>query len=261
MRKRTFDAAAWALLAGLALLFAAPAAVAQENSGYVLATSWEPAFCQTEAGHGKRECRTQTPDRYDATHLSLHGLWPDDLGDKEIFPCYCGRGAPVACDVVEPDGPPIRLSQPVFDALRKVMPGVQSGLHRHEWAKHGSCSANFGSKPDPDAFFAAAKRLIDALNASPVQALLASHIGERLTRQEIEAAFNKGFGDGAAERLTIKCDGRGRDAVITELWINLEGDIAQTDDLAKLILAAPPTSVSTSDRSCSGGKVLSAAAR
>jgi ribonuclease T2 len=237
--------------AGLILLFAASAAVAQERSGYVLAASWEPAFCQTEAGERKRECRTQTADRYDATHLSLHGLWPDDLTDKAAFPCYCGSGEPVACDVDRPDQDQIWLSQPVFNALRRVMPGVQSKLHQHEWSKHGACSG-WGSPPDPDGYFAAATRLIDALNASPVQALFANHIGERLTRKEIEAAFNQAFGSGAADRLTIRCRGGN----ISELWINLEGDITPKSGLADLILAAPTTSVSTSDRSCSGGKLL-----
>lgn len=254
MRARSSRPAVRAMIAAAALLLVARAAAAQES--YVLAASWEPAFCSTEGGQRKKECRTQTADRYDATHLSLHGLWPDDLGDKEIYPCYCARGAPAACDIDLPDGPSIRLSQPVFDELRKVMPGVQSGLHRHEWAKHGSCSASFGSKLDPDAYFAAATRLINALNASPVRALFAKNIGRRLTRRQIEKTFDEVFGVGASERLIIKCNGRGENATIAELWINLEGDIASDTDLADLILAAPPTSVSTSDRGCAGGKLL-----
>jgi ribonuclease T2 len=62
---------------------------------YVLAASWQPAFCITPAGADKAECVSQTRDRFDATHFSIHGLWPDDLDDRDIFPCYCDRGAPV----------------------------------------------------------------------------------------------------------------------------------------------------------------------
>ncbi len=259
MRKPILDALTRGL-AGLALLFAGEDAVAKDSSGYVLAASWEPAFCQTETGRRKRECRTLTADRYDATHFSLHGLWPDDLSDKAIFPCYCDRGAPRECDVELSDGPRIRVSQPIFDVLRKVMPGVMSRLHQHEWAKHGTCYEADGTGPgagaDPDEYYSEAIILMEKLNASSVRALFARNIGGRLTRDEIEAAFDDAFGPGAAERVIIKCDGRGANAAIAELWINIEGDITEQSSLSDLILAAPPTSVSTSDRSCAGGKLL-----
>jgi ribonuclease T2 len=243
----------------VAAMFFAETAVAQESSGYVLAASWEPAFCQTDSGRRKRECRTQTAERYDATHFSLHGLWPDDLSDKAIFPCYCDRGAPRECDVELSDGPRIRVSQPIFDVLRKVMPGVMSRLHQHEWEKHGTCYEAEKTGPDagadPDEYYSEAIVLMEKLNASPVGTLFAENIGRRLTRGEIEAAFDDAFGKGAAERLIIACDGSGRNAVIAELRINLEGDITPDSSLSDLILAAPPTSVSTSERSCAGGKV------
>jgi len=259
VRKPILDAVTCVGLAGVALLFAVEAAVAQGSSGYVLAASWEPAFCQTDAGRRKRECRTQTADRYDATHFSLHGLWPDDLSDKEIFPCYCDRGAPRECGVALSDGPRIRVSQPVFDVLRKVMPGVMSRLHQHEWEKHGSCyeadKAGPDAGADPDEYYSEAIILMEKLNASPVRTLFAENIGRKLTRSQIETAFDEAFGAGAAERLTIECSGHGANAVIAELRINLEGDITLETSLSDLILAAPPTSVSTSERSCAGGKV------
>ena len=36
--------------------------------------SREPSFCEGHAG--KAECANQTLDRFDATHFTLHGLWP-----------------------------------------------------------------------------------------------------------------------------------------------------------------------------------------
>lgn len=251
-----FAAAAWALLAPAIV---APASAAGQAPGYVLAASWEPAFCASDEGDGKRECRTQTSSRYDATHLSLHGLWPDNLRDRAIFPCYCGRGAPADCHETLPDGAAIRLSQPVFDALRPVMPGVQSRLHRHEWAKHGSCAVDgAGAALDPDTYFSAATRLVTALNDSAVGALFADNVGKALTRGAIEAAFDEAFGNGAAARVVIACDGRGADAVIAELRINLAGDITD-GDLGAMILAAPPATVSTSEQSCAGGVVAAVA--
>ncbi len=228
---------------------------------YLLAASWEPAFCATSAGHGKKECKTETPDGVDATHFSLHGLWPDDLDDKAIFPCYCSRGAPVSCGGNKPDDTSVDITPAVLDALKVVMPGVESGLQLHEWPKHGSCfeadNAGLGAAASPDAYFSEAIALMAALNASPVQALFAGNIGKTLTRAEIEAAFNQAFGAGASDRLTIKCSGGN----ISELWINLKGDMKPASDLSGLILAAPTTAVSTNDQSCSGGKVPAVAAR
>lgn len=226
---------------------------------YVLAASWQPAFCQTSTGRSKTECRTQTADRYDSTHFSLHGLWPDDLDNTRIFPCYCDRGAPRTCSTTLARDSSIDLSAAVMDQLRIAMPGTMSGLELHEWPKHGSCyeddKTGTDAGADPDEYFTEAMALIAALNASAVQALFASHIGGTLSRDEIEAALDEAFGAGAAERVTIKCNGSGDNAVIAELWINLKGDIGASPDFPALIQAAPTTATSTDNESCQGGRV------
>ncbi len=221
----------------------------------VLAASWEPAFCTTSGGRSKQECRTETPDRRDATHLSLHGLWPDDLDDKAIFPCYCAGGSPVSCETSGPTDRTLRLSQPLFNRLRGVMPGTMSGLHRYEWSKHGSCYSGAGQQADPETFFNDAVTLIEKLDASAVGQLFSDNVGAVLTRDDIEAAFDQAFGAGAADRVTIICDGRGRNAKIAELRINISGDVNSDADLGALILAAPTTAISTDDRSCAKGVV------
>ena len=50
---------------------------------YVLSLSWQPAFCQTH--QTKPECKSEPPDGFEASNLTLHGLWPQD-GE------YCGVG-------------------------------------------------------------------------------------------------------------------------------------------------------------------------
>ena len=50
------------------------AAITIKNPPYLLALSWEPSFCETHPK--KTECKTLSANRYDASHLSLHGLWP-----------------------------------------------------------------------------------------------------------------------------------------------------------------------------------------
>ena len=64
----------------------APAAPADQGkpaaSGkpeYVFALSWQPAFCETKSS--KPECQAQTAGGFDATHFTLHGLWPQPNGN------------------------------------------------------------------------------------------------------------------------------------------------------------------------------------
>ena len=46
---------------------------------YLLAISWQPAFCQTR--QRKSECITQTQARFDADHFTLHGLCPQPINN------------------------------------------------------------------------------------------------------------------------------------------------------------------------------------
>ncbi len=51
-----------------------PAPQPQSPTHFVLAISWEPGFC---AGKGnKPECAGETAQSFEATHFTLHGLWP-----------------------------------------------------------------------------------------------------------------------------------------------------------------------------------------
>jgi ribonuclease T2 len=234
--------------------------LAPDSIEYVLAASWQPAFCATSAGQGKAECVSQTPDRFDATHFSIHGLWPDDLDDKQIFPCYCDRGAPVACGGSQARDTSIDLPAPVLADLTVAMPGVQSGLHLHEWPKHGSCYEDDKTGADagatPEEYFTETMVLIEQLNGSAVQALFEAKIGEVVSRAEVEAAFDSAYGAGAADRVLIRCSNVGGERIITELWIGLMGDIGPGADFGDLIAAAPPTETSTNTSNCEGGRVV-----
>ena len=58
----------------------------QSGHRFVLAISWQAAFCETRPS--KLECESQTDDRFDATHFTLHGLWPQPRRRA-----YCGVDA------------------------------------------------------------------------------------------------------------------------------------------------------------------------
>jgi ribonuclease T2 len=180
---------------------------------FILAASWEPAFCATN--QKKTECRGQTAHGFDATHLSLHGLWPMRLN-------YCG----VSDDLQQADRskdwnslPAVVLSAATRTALDKAMRGTQSGLERHEWLKHGTCT-----KLTSDDYFGTAVSLIDELNASAVGALFAQNVGKILDADSIKAAFDESFGEGASARVKMSCRGNGTARVISELTIGLSQD-------------------------------------
>lgn len=230
---------------------------------HVLAASWQPGFCLTRPD--KPECRSQTADRFDATHFSIHGLWPDDLDDTEIFPCYCDAGEPRSCRVNMAPVSAIELSDSVRAQLDVAMPGVRSRLHLHEWSKHGSCYeddlAGPGRGADPDEYFAETLALMEQLNASAVRELFAARIGTVLSAERIGEAFDAAFGEGAGRRVALRCEQVGGRAVITEVWINLGAGIMPDSRLPDLILAAPPAAQSSDARPCRGGLVAAVAER
>ena len=190
---------------------------------FILAASWEPAFCATN--QRKAECRGQKPGDASATSFSLHGLWP-------MRQEYCGVSDDQRAADKRSDWsalPAVALNAQTRAVLDKVMPGTQSGLERHEWTRHGTCTGL-----SADAYFTAAAGLIDELNASAVRDLFAANIGKTLTASDIQAAFDKSFGDGASDRVKMSCRRVGNIRMISEITIGLSGDATASGGGARL---------------------------
>jgi ribonuclease T2 len=156
---------------------------------------------------------------------------------------YCG----VSDDLQQADKnhgwdslPAVELTPATRSALDKAMPGTQSGLERHEWLKHGTCT-----KLSADDYFGTAVALIGELNASAVGALFAENIGKTLDADSIKAAFDKSFGEGASGRVKMSCRRVGNARVISEITIGLSQDAVLPDRggarLGKLIQGAGST--------------------
>ena len=203
------------------------------GAAYILAISWEPAFC--EGLPHKPECQSQTADRFDASHFSLHGLWPQPRGRE-----YCGVAA---ADKTSDENhrwdalPEVRLSAEVKASLDQVMPGTQSQLERHEWIKHGTCYPA-GSA---DVYFRDAVKLMAEINASPVQAYFAAMTAKTVRLSDVRAKFDEAFGAGAGERIRIACKDDGNRRLITEITIGLKGEIDAGTKLGSLMLASSST--------------------
>jgi ribonuclease T2 len=202
---------------------------------FVLAVSWQPAFCETQAGLRKSECRTQTPDRFDASHFALHGLWPQPGSN-----IYCS--VPSDQIAASKEGkwqrlPNLELDPETRSELEQVMPGAASNLDRHEWIKHGTC---FGGET-AEVYFSRSIALLNELNASRPRDLFASKLGSQITNAAIRQAFDEAFGEGAGKRVRVSCKRDGSRELIVELTIGLAGRIDGQTSLAELIAASEPT--------------------
>jgi ribonuclease T2 len=206
---------------------------------YVLALSWEPAFC--EKMKGKAECTNETATSYEASHLSLHGLWPQPR--RNVF---CG--VDLATAALDDQHQWEKLPEPQMSAetkaaLDKVMPGTQSVLQRHEWIKHGTCYPGRNA----DTYFKDAVRLVNDVNASAVQVFVAANIGKTIQTSDLRAKFDEAYGKGAGDRVRVSCS---PDGMISELTIGLKGDISAGTKLGELIAASEPT-----DAGCPSGLI------
>lgn len=213
---------------------AKPSQPASGKPEYVFALSWQPAFCETKGG--KPECKAQNPSEFDASHFTLHGLWPQPNGN---FYCQVPAGDKANDNPAHwADLPPVDLDANTRAELDQVMPGTASKLERHEWIKHGTC---YGKSQQE--YFADALNLMRAVNASPVRDLFNKNIGKQLTSDQIRGAFNQAFGAGAGDRVRVSClvDPSSGRRLIGELTLGLSGPIGPDSKLADLLMASAPT--------------------
>ncbi|QBR71853.1 ribonuclease T [Beijerinckiaceae bacterium] len=204
-----------------------------KQPAYVLSVSWQPAFCEGKSD--KTECKTQSAGRFDATHFTLHGLWPQP--GSNIF-CHVSPDLVAADKNKEWDKLPApKLEAATRKSLEEVMPGTASNLERHEWIKHGSCFQGESA----DAYFSRALALMAQLNGSKARELFASHIGSEITNAAIKDAFDESFGAGSGDRVRVSCKRDGSRNLIVELTIGLVGEIDDEPSFAELVAASSPT--------------------
>lgn len=231
---------------GLAsLLFVHPASAAADDS-YILALSWQPAFC---AAHNDRvECKA-TPAQ---SPLVLHGLWPDwDVngdGQRNDDDAYCLDAGPARDSVIAADKgdtgwkdlPEMTLTRAMKDDLPAIMPGAESHLDRHEWWKHGTCSGL-----QPVDYFGAAILLTRQAQLGAFGKFLAARAGSSVRLKDLVAVFDQEFGAGSSRALKVSC-ARGADGAssLTEIQLRLK-----RDQIAEGLL---PTTLDTSRKPSNG---------
>lgn len=148
---------------------------------YVLALSWSPGYCASEGDRGNREqCGAEAPD----FGFVVHGLWPQ-----------YERGWPQDCETDEP----LTVPRDRANAMMDIMPSV--GLVRHQWRKHGTCSAL--SQDDYFDVTRAALRRVVVPDAFVDRQSIAT-----IDPDAVEAAFVAANDDLTTDAVAVTCDRR-----------------------------------------------------
>ncbi|ETO92236.1 ribonuclease T2 family protein [Legionella oakridgensis] len=194
---------------------------------HVLALNWLPGFCETYGYEaGKPECIKLPADAYQAQHMVLHGLWPNNAACGSNYG-YCGVEGPKAhCDY-----PPVILSKPVADDLSQFMPSYAYGscLERHEWNKHGSCQVL-----SADQYFSLAMRLTNETNKTAIGQFLQAHIGDVVELSQMKETIKNTFGDDAGDKVYLGC----KNGRLVDIYISLPALIPEGESLLVLIQKA-----------------------
>ena len=223
----------------------------------VLAASWQNSFC--EINQKAAECLDQHPNypnktdatRADFKNFSLHGLWPTSYDNEERNNfIFCNtRKIPSKTDwkYIKP----IELSKQTRAELNNVMPGSQSHLDRWEWEKHGTChpTTEHGGAEE---YYLDSLYLMSQLNQSKVQQFFEENIGHNVSVDDIRASFDVAFGEGAGQRVQVKCNDEY--GLITEIRLRLQGKIINNKTtLKELLHAAQP--YTDEDQQCQSGYI------
>jgi len=196
------------------------------QSNHVLAMSWQPAFCETH--RRQRECQITDTKAYQATHFTLHGLWPNWPNCKPHYQ-FCDSqvtGRPKSrCGY-----PPVALSKTVRHQLGVVMPSVVSGtcLQRHQWWKHGTCSGW-----QADTYFTVSTRLVKEFNEAGLAAFMTANLGKRVRKKTFLSQIDRSFGANTKQLVKLSCNRRKGN--LTEVQLLLPSKIAESDSLTSLI--------------------------
>lgn len=212
------------------------------QTSYVLAISWQPAFC--EAHQNQPECRITNTKAYQATHFTLHGLWPNWKSHCKLHYQFCDyrvtRKPRNKCQY-----PQIEIFDSTRKHLRVVMPSVIAGscLQRHQWWKHGTCSGW-----NADTYFKIAIRLVEEFNDAGMATFLATNVGKNVQKRTFLNKIDQNFGAKAHQLIKLSCRKSNGNVNLTEVQITLPRKIGQDDSLASLIKAQLRQGKLTSNR-------------
>lgn len=146
---------------------------------YVLSLSWSPSYCEAEGDEADRQqCAAARPYAF-----VVHGLWPQ-----------YERGYPTDCRVADRDVP-----RDLTRSLHDIMPS--SGLIRHQWRKHGSCTGLSQAE-----YFAVLRKARETV-AIPSEFMRLDQY-RTVAPAEVEARFLQSNAALSARGIAVTCDER-----------------------------------------------------
>ena len=194
----------------------------------LLALSWHNAFCETH--RTKKECKRSIisliRSKHSESNFILHGFWPQPQNRA-----YCNVDRKyITMDKYRHWNklPDLGLSAETKEKLTKIMPGVHSNLHKHEWFKHGTC---YGK--DAEEYYKDTIALVEQIHHSKISDFFKKNIGKRVTLKQVRYQFDSEFGSGTGKRVELRC----KNGLITELWLHLGSG---SDDLGSLLKRGKP---------------------
>ncbi|CAM4379995.1 MAG: Ribonuclease I [Legionella sp.] len=194
----------------------------------VLALSSQPGFCQTYGYEaGKPECSHLSKNSYQARHLTLHGLWPNQNACGQSYG-FCG----VSQRNNHCDYSPLDLSTEVAESLQTMMPGYKYGscLERHEWNKHGSCQAL-----SADHYFTLAMRLAIEMDQSAFGSYVTENSGKTVSRESLRKMLDETLGNKNAGKVYLGC----KRGILVDIYIELPALVPVDEPLESLVDKAP----------------------
>lgn len=187
---------------------------------YVLALSWQPAFCEVRTR--APDCQKLSPDQWAGSHFALHGLWPnvdrnfDDRLNADDNYCLPEQERTTVIDTDWRQLPEPELSTSTRRELERVMPGTASLLDRHQWMKHGTCSGF-----DEERYFAAAIARTEDMADTFLTRFVAENAGGQVSRRELIDRFELDFGKGSGRALRLFCVRPDGTPILAEIRLTL----------------------------------------
>ncbi|MGY6276479.1 ribonuclease T2 family protein [Methylomonas sp. MgM2] len=200
---------------------------AGQQDSYVLALSWQPAFCETH--RNKPECKIDDGKSYQARNFTLHGLWPNKAACG-IGYGFCGEVKGKRNDFC--DYPELSLSSETKTGLAQVMPSVSAGscLQRHEWYKHGTCQTNWSL----DEYYDTAVELVRQFNESGIAYFISRNVGNTVNESDFISKFDCVHGADAHNSIELICQGGN----LVDVYISLPQSINPNAPLGDLMRQA-----------------------
>lgn len=195
---------------------------------YVLALSWQPAFCEIKSD--KPECSITDPNEYQARNFTLHGLWPNQRRCGIDYG-FCGKVKQKQEDFC--DYPAIDLDVVSRNNLAEVMPSVSANscLERHEWHKHGTCQTNWSVQQ----YYALSADLTRQFNDSGMAYFMNRRIGQIVRTEDFMNRLSAVLGETARNRIKLIC----KQDMLVEVQLMITASLTLGQDLEALIATAP----------------------